>query len=305
MRLEQAAKDYSYSNSHLNESHSYLLPEVSRILASVDCGAGRHIGHFDAIPRVFQEPRARTVRSNGSSFHSSLGWRAHQVLLHQNVIRSSFRSRFLEHPLCACRAHTALRQVDDCDCYKNRAESLSVLLLGLNAYHGDASACLVRDGKLVAAAEEERFRRIKHWAGFPSEAIRYCLDEGGIALRDVDHVAINQDSRSNVWRKLAYSLTHKPKLGLIAERMKKRKKRMRISEELESAFPRQTFRGETYAIDHHRAHLGSAFLVSPFEDAAVASVDGFGDFASAAWGVGRGSDIRVDDSVYFPHSLGS
>ena len=179
-----------------------------------------------------------------------------------------------------------------------------MIVLGLNAYHGDSSACLVRDGRLVAAAEEERFRRIKHWAGFPSEAIRYCLEEAGISLRDVDHVAINQDSRSNVWRKVAYSLSHGPTLGLIAERVKKRKKRVAIADELAAAFPRQEFRGHTHAIDHHRAHLGSAFLVSPFDDAAVASVDGFGDFASAAWGVGRGADIRLDASVYFPHSLG-
>lgn len=179
-----------------------------------------------------------------------------------------------------------------------------MIVLGLNAYHGDSSACLMRDGRLVAAAEEERFRRIKHWAGFPSEAIRYCLAECGVSLVDVDHIAINQDSRSNVWRKVAYSITHKPKLGLIAERMKKRKKRMRISDELAAAFPDQEFRGQTHAIDHHRAHLGSAFLVSPFEDAAVASVDGFGDFASAAWGFGRGGEITLDESVYFPHSLG-
>ena len=77
-----------------------------------------------------------------------------------------------------------------------------MIILGLNAFHGDSSAALLRDGFLVAAAEEERFRRIKHWAGFPSQAIAYCLNEGGISLADIDHVAINQDSRAHFLRKL-------------------------------------------------------------------------------------------------------
>ena len=79
-----------------------------------------------------------------------------------------------------------------------------MIVLGLNAFHGDSSACLIRDGVIVAAAEEERFRRIKHWAGFPSEAIGYCLSEAGVTLADVEHVAINQDSTANLGRKLAY-----------------------------------------------------------------------------------------------------
>ena len=73
-----------------------------------------------------------------------------------------------------------------------------MIILGLNAFHGDASACLVRDGVLIAAAEEERFRRVKHWAGFPTEAIRYCLKEAGVTINDVDRVAVNQDNRANL-----------------------------------------------------------------------------------------------------------
>lgn len=82
-----------------------------------------------------------------------------------------------------------------------------MIILGLNAYHGDASACLLRDGVLVAAAEEERFRRVKHWAGFPAEAIRYCLRVAGIRLADVSHVAINQEAGANLWKKVAYPRT--------------------------------------------------------------------------------------------------
>lgn len=177
-------------------------------------------------------------------------------------------------------------------------------ILGLNAYHGDSSACLIKDGMLVAAAEEERFRRIKHWAGFPSEAIRYCLAEAKIGLDEVGHVAINQDSKANLWRKIGFTLSRRPDLGLVIDRIRNKKERANAREELARTFQGESFAGEVHEVEHHLAHLGSAFLVSPFDDAVAVSVDGFGDFASAAWGVGSGSEIRLEDKVYFPHSLG-
>lgn len=179
-----------------------------------------------------------------------------------------------------------------------------MIILGINAYHGDSSACLIRDGRLVAAAEEERFRRIKHWAGFPAESLRYCLAEAGVDLAAVDHVAINSDSSANFWKKAWFAVIHKPDPRLIFNRIINRRRRLSIEEALRENFPRQEFRGTVHYIEHHLAHLASAFLVSPFSEAIVVSVDGFGDFASAAWGVGRGSHIDVQDKVYFPHSLG-
>ena len=177
-------------------------------------------------------------------------------------------------------------------------------ILGLNAFHADSSAALIRDGVLLAAAEEERFRRVKHWAGFPSHAIAYCLDETGLSLGDIDHVAVNQNSRANVFRKLGYLVSHRPDPRLILERLRTRRSRLSIHDLLSEGFPQESFRGEVHQIEHHLAHLSSAFHVSPFDEAVVVSVDGFGDFASSAWGRGRGSDISVDDRVYFPHSLG-
>jgi carbamoyltransferase len=177
------------------------------------------------------------------------------------------------------------------------------IILGLNAYHGDSAAALVRDGVLVAAAEEERFRRVKHWAGFPSESIRYCLAEAGLALSDIDAIAINQDSKANLGRKIAYAALNRPSLSLVLDRVKNKQERMGVAEELERTLG-AGFRGKVAPIEHHMAHLSSAFHVSPFAEAGVVSVDGFGDFASAAWGFGRGSDIQIDDKVYFPHSLG-
>lgn len=177
------------------------------------------------------------------------------------------------------------------------------MILGINAYHGDSSACLLKDGILIAAAEEERFRRQKHWAGFPAEAIKYCLAEAGVDLSMVDHVAINQAEAANMWRKIAFSLSHKPSIALLLERFRNKTKRANVAEELGSHVG-GGFVGSVHKVEHHLAHLSSAFHVSPFSEAAVVSVDGFGDFASAAWGVGRDSHIEIESKVFFPHSLG-
>ncbi|HFE39619.1 MAG TPA: carbamoyltransferase [Gammaproteobacteria bacterium] len=177
-------------------------------------------------------------------------------------------------------------------------------VLGINAFHGDSSAAILLDGKLVAAVEEERFLRVKHWAGFPAESIAYCLREAGIKLGQLDVIAVNQDVKANLWRKIAYSLLKKPDLTLIADRLKNRKSRLDIPHLLDAAFPGEKFTGVLQTVEHHLAHLSSAFHVSPFDEAVVVSVDGFGDFSSAAWGIGKGAEIEVLDRVYFPHSLG-
>jgi carbamoyltransferase len=179
-----------------------------------------------------------------------------------------------------------------------------VFVLGINAYHGDSSACLLKEGTLIAAAEEERFRRIKHWAGFPSEAIRYCLVEAGIRLGDLDVVAINQDAGANLWKKVAYMAAQRPDLSLVLDRIRNKRERMGVAAELAICFPGEVLRAKVRQVEHHVAHLGSAFLVSPFDEAVAVSVDGFGDFASAAWGIGRGTRVEADDKIYFPHSLG-
>jgi|SRR5579875_840658 len=179
-----------------------------------------------------------------------------------------------------------------------------MLILGVNAFHGDSAACLIKDGKLVAAAEEERFRRIKHWAGFPSQAIAYCLAEAGVKLSDVEHIALNQDSRANLWRKIAYTVARRPDPGFVLQRLRNRLSREQTPALLAHAFPGAAFRGRLHNVEHHLSHLYSAYYVSPFEKAAVVSVDGFGDFSSAAWGSGSDGRISVSGRVYFPHSLG-
>jgi len=177
------------------------------------------------------------------------------------------------------------------------------LILGINAYHADAAACIVRDGKLLAAAEEERFRRIKHWAGFPSQAIQYCLREANVELADVTHVAVNRNSRANLLRKLHYVAFHQPSVRLLLKRLRNRQQMAGIADELRMLSGRP-FAGKIEDVEHHLAHLASAFFASPFDEAVVVSVDGFGDFASAAWGCGQGVTLSLDGRVLFPHSLG-
>lgn len=177
-------------------------------------------------------------------------------------------------------------------------------ILGLNAYHADAAACLVKDGELVAAVEEERFRRIKHWAGFPEAAIRYCLREGGVSLGDVDRVAINSDPRASLWRRLGYAALHRPSARLVLDRLRNQGRRLSVEAALAQAFPGESFKGTVQRVEHHRAHMASAFFASPFARAVTLSIDGFGDFASTAWGVGDGAALQVEGRIHFPHSLG-
>lgn len=181
-----------------------------------------------------------------------------------------------------------------------------MFVLGLNAYHGDSSAAILKDGQVIAAVEEERFRRIKHWAGLPTESIKYCLEVAGINYGDLRHIAINLDPKVNHGRRLLHVLRHLPSPKLILARLAKLGKTTSLRDTLNSAFPGQPLHAEAqvHHVEHHLAHLASSYLCSPFEEAVNVSVDGMGDFASAAWGMGRGQDLSVDGRVYFPHSLG-
>ena len=179
-----------------------------------------------------------------------------------------------------------------------------MIVLGLNAYHGDSAAALVVDGKLVAAVEEERFRRIKHWSGMPTEAIRWCLQDAGIRLSDVHHVAINRDPGANNLRRALYVLRKRPSLGLILKRLGNIRRAASFEDQLQGCFPDQRLKAQIHRVEHHLAHLASSYLVSGFDEAVCLSVDGFGDFASSAWGMGRGDQIDIDGRIHFPHSLG-
>jgi carbamoyltransferase len=176
-------------------------------------------------------------------------------------------------------------------------------ILGINAYHGNASAAIIADGRLIAAVEEERFNRVKYAAGFPAAAIRYCLDTAGITLREVNHIAIPRNPWARLGTKLFYALRMP---SFATERAKVLTQFVGIPEALARAFDVSPdfIRAKFHRVEHHQAHLASTFFVSPFDQAALLSADGLGDFASTMWGVGHGNRMHVDGSIAFPHSLG-
>ena len=237
----------------------------------------------------------------------------------------------------------------------------SMYILGINAYHGDAAAALIKDGQIVAAVEEERFNRVKHCAGFPAEAVRYCLKTAGIAIEDVAHIGVSRDPSAHLHKKILFAAGRAAKQGgqwavgpglgkagkrepgkaevlalddddrvegsldasngagngngnkrgpgifrQVRDRLANAAKVRDLKDDLAAALgvPTSSLRAQFHNIEHHRAHLASSFYVSPFERAALLSIDGFGDFISTMWALGEGNSIDVLDQVEYPHSTG-
>ncbi|MGH9929020.1 MAG: carbamoyltransferase family protein [Pyrinomonadaceae bacterium] len=239
-----------------------------------------------------------------------------------------------------------------------------MIILGINAYHGDAAAAIIRDGVLVAAAEEERFNRVKHCAGFPAQAVRYCLQTAGIGIEEVAHIGVSRDPSAHLHKKILFAASRAAKqsrqwavgsghkadgrrqtadgrpeqtpvaiedatdgegnrnggaahdgngrkrgAGIFAQvkdRLNNAAKVRDLKDDLARALgvPKSSLRAQFHNIEHHRAHLASSFYVSPFERAALLSIDGFGDFISTMWALGEGNSIEVLDQVEYPHSTG-
>jgi carbamoyltransferase len=228
-------------------------------------------------------------------------------------------------------------------------------ILGINAYHGDAAAALIKDGRIVAAVEEERFNRVKHCAGFPAQSVRYCLQVAGVDVEEVAHIGISRDPSAHLHKKILFAASRAAKqsrqwavssgqtatMGIAAEgkrgtgkgededipangngsngqrrgpgifrqvkdRLNNAAKARDLKDDLARALgkPKSRLRAQFHNVEHHRAHLASSFYVSPFERAALLSIDGFGDFISTMWAVGEGNSIKVLDQVEYPHSTG-
>src|SRR5437588_8943324 len=172
-----------------------------------------------------------------------------------------------------------------------------MLILGLNMFHAEASAAIVKDGEVLFAIAEERMNRIKHYAGFPSLAIKTCLDAVGATITDVDHVAVGQDSDANLSRKVQYALANPAKI-LNFIRLRQRKEAMRdvrslIATSLDVAPARLRFQEQH--LQHHIAHIASAYYCSPWEKAAGFSYDGSGDFVSTMMARCEGEKIEILD----------
>src|SRR5215813_12494558 len=212
-------------------------------------------------------------------------------------------------------------------------------ILGINAYHGDASAAIIKDGRLIGAVEEERFNRFKHSAGFPTRAIQYCLQAAGIGIDDVAHIGISRDPAAHLHKKILFAATRaaratvkrgvsqsevatldpgsRPKgngssgngtgfIDQIKDRLGNAAKVRDLKDELARALqvPKSVLQAKIHNVEHHRAHLASAFFVSSFDQAALLSIDGFGDFISTMWAVGEGNSIEILGQIEYPHSLG-
>jgi carbamoyltransferase len=179
-------------------------------------------------------------------------------------------------------------------------------ILGLNAYHGDAAAAIFRDGQLIAATEEERIRRIKHWAGLPTEAIKFCLREAEIPATALDIITVSRDPIAKLTHKVSYLAKTRKLTSQVSSRVKNSFSIHKLKTDLarELNIDPNSWKAKIKYIEHHRSHLASAFMVSPFEEAAIISIDGMGDFSSTMRATGKGHTIRVLDSVSYPHSLG-
>jgi len=181
-----------------------------------------------------------------------------------------------------------------------------MIILGINAYHGDSSAALIKNGILLAAIEEERIRRIKHWAGFPSEAIKWCLSYTGTDIREVDYIAISRNPLARFHKKIIRIISKRPNFSFLKERLNNYGKVKGIKGNLSEILDinEKEIKAKVVNVEHHRAHIASSFFVSPFKEAGIVSIDGFGDFVSVMIGIGKENKIKILDIVEFPHSLG-
>ena len=177
-------------------------------------------------------------------------------------------------------------------------------ILGLNFLHSDSSACIFKDELLVAASEEERFTRKKHTSNFPKESIKFCLNKAGIKISDIDYVTINTNPYNNILKKILFVLKNPSSIKIAISSLRNSKKKINIGKILSSISDKDPFKGKVKFIDHHESHIASSLYFSKYNECANLSIDGFGDFASCAYGVYKNNSLILDEQINFPHSLG-
>jgi carbamoyltransferase len=175
-------------------------------------------------------------------------------------------------------------------------------ILGLNAFHGDSSAAILEGGAFKCGIEEERLNRVKHWAGFPVQSIRAVTEDSQTALSAIEHVAISRNPSAHFVQKVLFALQKMQGLDSIRARMTNLRRVADLGDRLREIEP--GFHGQIHHVEHHRAHIASAFFCSPFDEAACMSIDGFGDFCSSMSALGRGNQVEILDHVVYPHSIG-
>lgn len=178
-------------------------------------------------------------------------------------------------------------------------------IIGINAHHADASAAIFCDGKLIAAIEEERFSRIKHQAGFPGQALKFCLQEAGLQVNDIDIIAIGRNPYAKLYKKVLFALQNPLNKGFLG-RLVNTNNIINISTPLAHILGcnESIVKKKLKFVEHHRCHLASSFFASPYEHAACISIDGSGDFTTAMFAKGIQNKIVPFHSIDFPHSIG-
>ncbi|MFH1245971.1 MAG: carbamoyltransferase [Candidatus Omnitrophota bacterium] len=176
-------------------------------------------------------------------------------------------------------------------------------ILGISAFYHDSAACLVRDGKIVAAAQEERFTRKKHDASFPEHAVGYCLREAGITGNDLDYVAFYEKPFLKLERILQTYLAYAPSglRSFVTAMPLWIKDKLWIKDLIRREL---SFKGDIVFPEHHESHAASAFYASPFPEAAILTLDGVGEWTTASFGIGDDNELQILAEIRFPHSLG-
>ena len=179
-----------------------------------------------------------------------------------------------------------------------------IFTLGINFLHSDTSACIFKGNNLIAAAEEERFTRIKHTSNFPINSINYCLSEARVDISKIKTISINSNPLSSLNRKIFYIVKNPKSLRLALSSLKNINKKISIRKLIQNIDQKRKFNGKIKYIDHHKSHIASSLFFSNFDECVNVSIDGFGDFASCAWGAYKNGKSKIDNRIYFPHSLG-
>ena len=178
------------------------------------------------------------------------------------------------------------------------------LILGINFLHSDTSACLFKDGELLVAAEEERFTRVKHTTSFPFHSIKFCLETAKIDISDIDVISINSNPFSSIVKKISYLLKNPSSFSIAIKSISNTEKKINLKKYIYNIHGKKKFSGKIEYIDHHESHIASSMFFNSFKDCVNLSIDGFGDFASCAWGMSKNLNLKIDNKIYFPHSLG-
>jgi carbamoyltransferase len=177
-------------------------------------------------------------------------------------------------------------------------------ILGINAFHANSSACILKDNQVIFAIEEERINRIKNWSGFPIKSIRFCLEYVNIDINELECIAINRDSKSNLKQKIFFSVQNYNNFKYALKKSKNLINLNNIEDYILKEFKLSKLNSKILFVDHHLSHMASSFLTSKFKKSAILSLDGFGDFASCAIGIGDCNNLKIKHKVFYPHSLG-